>query len=92
MIEMAIKRVDVALNCTDLKASIDFYSRFFATAPTKIKEDYAKFELTNPNLHFSLNVLPFEKFGVLSHLGFQVDHAEDVFAMGEHLRQANLLN
>ncbi|RED76053.1 ArsI/CadI family heavy metal resistance metalloenzyme [Cohnella phaseoli] len=87
----AIKRMHVAVNCSDLDKSLTFYRSFFGAEPTKVKENYAKFELDNPALHFSLNVRPFEKNGVLNHLGFQVDNTEEVLAMGERLRQANLL-
>ncbi len=86
----AIKRMHVAVNCSDLDKSLSFYRSFFWALPSKVKDNYAKFELDNPALHFSLNVRPFEKNGVLNHLGFQVDNTEDVLAMGERLRQANL--
>lgn len=78
-----IKRMHVAVNCSALEKSLDFYRAFFGVEPTKIKSNYAKFELDDPALHFSLNVRPFEKNGVLNHLGFQVDNTEDVLAMGE---------
>lgn len=81
----------VAVNCSDLDKSLAFYRSFFGTEPTKIKENYAKFELDNPMLHFSLNVRPFKQNGVLNHLGFQVNTTEEVLAMGERLRQNNLL-
>ena len=87
----AIKRMHVAVNCSDLEKSLAFYRSFFNAEPTKVKDNYAKFELDNPALHFSLNVRPFEKHGVLNHLGFQVDNTEEVLAMGERLRQADLL-
>jgi Lactoylglutathione lyase and related lyases len=61
----SVKRMHVAVNCTDLEKSLSFYRSFFGQEPTKIKENYAKFELDNPALHFSLNVRPFEKNGVL---------------------------
>ncbi|WP_409347255.1 ArsI/CadI family heavy metal resistance metalloenzyme [Paenibacillus sp. MBLB4367] len=86
-----MKRMHVAVNCTDLEKSLAFYRAFFGAEPTKVKENYAKFELDSPALHFSLNVRPFEKNGVLNHLGFQVDGTEDVLAMGERLRQTGLL-
>ncbi|MFB9328646.1 ArsI/CadI family heavy metal resistance metalloenzyme [Paenibacillus aurantiacus] len=88
---MAIKRMHVALNCSVLETSLAFYRSFFGTEPSKVNENYAKFELDEPSLHFSLNVRPFEKVGALNHLGFQVDNTEDVLGMGERLRQANLL-
>ena len=86
-----IKRMHVAINCTDLEKSLAFYRPFFGVEPTKIKLNYAKFELDDPALHFSLNVRPYEKKGVLNHLGFQVNDTEQVLAMGERLRQANLI-
>lgn len=86
-----IKRMHVAVNCMDLEKSLSFYRAFFDAEPTKVKDNYAKFELDNPMLHFSLNVRPFEKKGVLNHLGFQVDNTEEVLAMGERLRSSGLL-
>ncbi|WP_370639053.1 ArsI/CadI family heavy metal resistance metalloenzyme [Cohnella sp. REN36] len=86
-----MKRIHVAVNCSNLDKSLAFYRSFFGAEPTKVKDNYAKFELDNPALHFSINVRPFEKNGVLNHLGFQVDNTEDVLAMGERLRQADLL-
>jgi catechol 2,3-dioxygenase-like lactoylglutathione lyase family enzyme len=81
----------VAVNCTDLEKSLNFYKSFFGQELVKVKENYAKFELEEPALHFSLNVRPFEKKGVLNHLGFQVNNTEDVLAMGERLRESGLL-
>ncbi|MGO4548421.1 ArsI/CadI family heavy metal resistance metalloenzyme [Paenibacillus sp. 2TAB23] len=86
-----MKRMHVAVNCSDLQKSLDFYKAFFGAEPTKVKENYAKFELDNPALHFSLNVRPFEKNGVLNHLGFQVNNTEDVLAIGDRLQKSGLL-
>ncbi|MDR7074689.1 ArsI/CadI family heavy metal resistance metalloenzyme [Fictibacillus barbaricus] len=86
-----IQRMHVAVNCSDLEKSLSFYKSFFGQEPAKVKENYAKFELDEPALHFSLNVRPFEKEGVLNHLGFQVNKTEDVLAMGERLRESGLL-
>lgn len=81
----------VAVNCSSLQQSLDFYKAFFGTEPTKVKENYAKFELADPALHFSLNVRPFEQHGVLNHLGLQVNGTEEVLEIGERLRQSGLL-
>lgn len=86
-----VNRMHVAVNCSDLEKSLDFYKSFFGAEPTKVKENYAKFELENPALHFSLNVRDFNEDGVLNHLGFQVDNTEDVLKMGERLRESGLL-
>ncbi|WP_424205623.1 ArsI/CadI family heavy metal resistance metalloenzyme [Baia soyae] len=86
-----MRRMHIALNCTDLDKSLQFYQNFFGQEPVKVKDNYAKFELEEPALHFSLNVRPYEKSGVLNHLGFQVANTEEVLEMGERLRQAGLL-
>ncbi|AFH60384.1 hypothetical protein B2K_06545 [Paenibacillus mucilaginosus K02] len=86
-----IQRMHVAVNCTDLERSLEFYRSFFGEEPAKVKDNYAKFELSQPALHFSLNVRPFERGGVLNHLGFQVSSTEDVLQMGERLRASGLL-
>jgi catechol 2,3-dioxygenase-like lactoylglutathione lyase family enzyme len=86
-----IKRMHVALNCTALNKSLEFYRAFFGAEPSKIKDNYAKFELEEPILHFSLNVRPFEQKGVLNHLGIQVNNTDEVLAMGERLRESGLL-
>ncbi|WP_413242658.1 ArsI/CadI family heavy metal resistance metalloenzyme [Paenibacillus sp. 1P07SE] len=86
-----MQRMHVAVNCTNLEKSLTFYRNFFGVEPVKVKDNYAKFELDEPALHFSLNVRPFEKHGVLNHLGFQVNTTEEVLAMGERLRQSELL-
>lgn len=43
-----VKRMHVAVNCTDLDASLKFYRAFFGAEPSKVKENYAKFELDEP--------------------------------------------
>ncbi|NRF96049.1 VOC family protein [Paenibacillus frigoriresistens] len=86
-----IKRMHVALNCSNLQKSLEFYQAFFGTEPAKVKDNYAKFELEDPALHFSLNVHPFEKKGVLNHLGFQVNDTKEMLEIGERLRQSGLL-
>ncbi len=86
-----ILRMHVAVNCTDLERSLAFYRAFFNAEPSKVKDNYAKFELDEPKLHFSLNVRSYEPNGVLNHLGFQVNDTEQVLAMGERLRQSGLL-
>lgn len=40
-----IKRMNVAVNCSDLDKSLAFYRSFFGSEPTKVKDNYAMFEL-----------------------------------------------
>ena len=45
----------VALRVADLDRSVAFYQALFGTAPAKHFDDYAKFEVLDPPLVFSLN-------------------------------------
>lgn len=47
-------RIHVSLEVSDLKRSIDFYSKLFRRAPTKVKPDYANFRMDGPHLHLAL--------------------------------------
>ena len=50
----AMSRVQLALHVADLEASIDFYSRLFATSPAKRRPGYANFALAEPPLKLVL--------------------------------------
>jgi len=74
-----MSRVQLALNVDDLGAAVDFYSRLFATAPTKLRPGYANFAIENPPLKLVL----FEqagKGGTINHLGVEVESSELVEA------------
>lgn len=81
----------VAINVQNLEECLQFYKVFFNEEPTKVKDNYAKFELNNPPLHFSMNVRPYEKKGTLNHMGFQVQDTEAVLAVKERLQAAGLV-
>jgi catechol 2,3-dioxygenase-like lactoylglutathione lyase family enzyme len=85
-------RMHVAINVKNLERSIEFYKKLFNAEPTKVKENYAKFELENPALHFSLNVRPYEGRGVLNHFGFQVKNTTEVLAVKKRLEEAGLVS
>jgi catechol 2,3-dioxygenase-like lactoylglutathione lyase family enzyme len=90
----AAARMHVALNVTDLAASIDFYRRALGREPAKQRADYAKFELSDPPLVLSLNPLPAgaaPRGGqTLSHLGIRVADAASLEAVRSRLEAAGL--
>lgn len=45
----------IALEVRNLEASVDFYRRFFCVEPAKVRPGYAKFDLQDPALNFTLN-------------------------------------
>lgn len=79
----------VAINVKDLDASIEFYRQLFGKEPTKVRPGYAKFDLDEPALNFTLNERG-EIDGGINHLGIQVGSTEAVLAAKERLRKAGL--
>ncbi|MCS1351079.1 ArsI/CadI family heavy metal resistance metalloenzyme [Mechercharimyces sp. CAU 1602] len=79
----------VAINVSDLDASVHFYRHLFGEEPAKVRADYAKFDLDEPALNFTLNVGG-EVQGGINHLGIQVGSKEEVLASKERLQQAGL--
>jgi hypothetical protein len=70
-----MKRLHVHVSVDDLAQSVRFYSTLFATEPTVLKGDYAKWMLDDPRVNFAIS-----KRGHaagIEHLGIQVeDEAE----------------
>jgi catechol 2,3-dioxygenase-like lactoylglutathione lyase family enzyme len=85
-------KMHVAINVRNLEQSLEFYKKLFNAEPAKVKENYAKFELDNPGLHFSLNVRAYDNRGVLNHFGFQVKNTEEVLAAKTRLQEAGLVS
>jgi catechol 2,3-dioxygenase-like lactoylglutathione lyase family enzyme len=79
-----------ALNVSDLERSIAFYRILFDVPPAKHHADYAKFELSQPPLVFSLVPNPPASGGTLSHFGLPVGSPEEVRAAAERLAAAGL--
>src|SRR5437868_6033193 len=74
-------KAHLALNVRDVSKSIDFYQKMLGLEPSKVRTAYAKFDIANPPLNLTLNQVPFDGKGALSHLGIQVATTEDVTAM-----------
>jgi len=74
-------KAHLAINVRDVEQSIEFYKKMFGIEPSKVRIGYAKFDVANPPLNFTLNQVPFNESGALSHLGIQVASTDDVLAM-----------
>jgi len=66
-----MKRFHVHAHVEDLTASIAFYSKLFAAAPTRVESDYAKWMLEDPRINFAISTRG-AKPGI-DHLGIQAD-------------------
>lgn len=90
---MAVKalKAHLALNVSDVTESIEFYQKLFGVEPSKVRTGYAKFDVQNPPLNFTLNQGSVPNRGALSHLGIQVSSTEDVLTTRQRWNEAGLL-
>jgi catechol 2,3-dioxygenase-like lactoylglutathione lyase family enzyme len=84
-------KAHLALNVRNVEASIEFYRKLLGIEPSKVRTGYAKFNVENPPLNLTLNQMPFENRGALSHLGIQVSSTEDVIKTRDRWNDAGLV-
>ena len=87
------RRIHMGLGVQDISKSIEFYSVLFGQAPGKIRKDYAKYEVENPPVNFTLH----QTRGVSSrqypqefHFGIQVKSSQEVSAATRRLSGAQI--
>ena len=90
-----MSRMQLALNVSDLEASVAFYSTMFGVEPHKRRPGYANFAITEPPLKLVLIEVPADQRGTgvegaLNHLGVEVETPEDVEAGAARLKDAGL--
>lgn len=90
-----MSRVQLALNVSDLEASVAFYSTMFGVRPHKRRPGYANFAITEPPLKLVLIEVPADArgtgvAGALNHLGVEVASVEEVEVGAARLRDAGL--
>lgn len=88
-------RVQLALNVSDLEASIAFYSAMFGVEPAKRRPGYANFAVSEPPLKLVLietteEVRGTGTAGALNHLGVEVPSVDGVAAARERFADAGL--
>jgi catechol 2,3-dioxygenase-like lactoylglutathione lyase family enzyme len=88
--EVQVLKPHLAINVRNVTESISFYRKMFGIEPSKVRTGYAKFDLQNPPLNFTLNEVPFNERGALSHLGLQVASTEDVLSFRERWIESGL--
>jgi catechol 2,3-dioxygenase-like lactoylglutathione lyase family enzyme len=88
---MAVLRPHLALTVSNVERSIRFYEALFGAAPSKQKPGYAKFEVAEPALNFTLNEGDRNgTLGAFNHAGIQVASTDDVLAAKLRLQKAGL--
>ena len=83
-----MKRMHIHIGVENLDQSLRFYSALFGADPVKVKSDYAKWMLEDPNVNFAISTRS-GKTGV-DHLGLQVDEADELDELRERLKKADM--
>ena len=81
-----MKRIHIHVGVADLEQSIGFYSALFATQPSVVKADYAKWMLDDPRVNFAISTRG--KRPGLDHLGIQVESKDELGEVYARLHQA----
>jgi catechol 2,3-dioxygenase-like lactoylglutathione lyase family enzyme len=84
-------KAHLAINVRNVTRSIGFYRKMFGIEPSKVRSGYAKFDVQNPPLNFTLNEVPFNDAGALSHMGIQVVSTVDVLSIRQKWSDAGLV-
>jgi predicted enzyme related to lactoylglutathione lyase len=88
---VVVLKAHLAINVRNLERSMVFYQKLFGIAPGKVRRGYAKFDVQNPPLNFTLNEAPVKEAGALSHMGIQVASTADVFNVRKKWAEAGLI-
>jgi catechol 2,3-dioxygenase-like lactoylglutathione lyase family enzyme len=76
---------------SDVDRSIEFYRALFGIEPSKVRPGYAKFEVPEPALNFTLNEGERNgELGAFNHAGIQVASTDDVLRARARLVEAGL--
>ena len=84
-------KAHVAIHVKNVPVSVEFYRKLFGIEPCKVRTRYAKFDVLNPPLNFSLNESPSANPGTLSHLGIQVESTADVLSVRQGWQERGLI-
>jgi hypothetical protein len=76
------------MSVEDLDQSIRFYSTLFASEPTVVKSDYAKWMLEDPRVNFAISTHNGRAAG-LDHLGIQVEDTSELHEVYGRLKAAD---
>src|SRR5450631_252723 len=85
--EPEMKRLHVHVSVSDLDKSVRFYRELFATEPTVVQPDYAKWMLEDPRVNFAIS----QRGGTtgVRHLGIQVEDRGELDEVYGRLQRAD---
>jgi len=85
-----VSRIQLALNVSDIDASVDFYSKLFEVEPAKRRPGYANFAISDPPLKLVLIEDVNQTPGTINHLGVEVASTDEVTAAQDRLAASGL--
>jgi catechol 2,3-dioxygenase-like lactoylglutathione lyase family enzyme len=91
-------RAHLSIDVRDVEKSVEFYEKVFGLKPQKRSDNYAKFDLQNPALNFSMQC-PSIMLGAgqghpvsrVNHLGIEVDSPAELSQWQEKLEAQGLV-
>lgn len=84
-------RAHISINVKDVKKSVNFYEKIFNQKPQKQSSDYAKFDLKEPSLNFSMQSKENMDISKVNHFGIEVETADEVMKWQKNLTEAGIL-
>jgi catechol 2,3-dioxygenase-like lactoylglutathione lyase family enzyme len=88
---LAVSRVQLAINVTDMEAAVAFYSKLFQAEPAKRRPGYANFAIAEPPLKLVLIEGEAGETTRMDHLGVEVDTTAQVTDATARLTDAGLV-
>jgi hypothetical protein len=81
-----MKRLHLHVSVPDLAQSIQFYETLFGSAPSVVKDDYAKWMLEDPHVNFAIS----QRGGSpgIDHVGIQIESQGELAELAGRLKAA----
>ena len=84
-----MKRLHIHIAVNELSESINFYSTLFNSPPSIEKNDYAKWDLSDPAVNFAISESDGQSNGI-NHLGIQVDSDDELEEIAQRFDDAEI--
>lgn len=81
-----MKRLHVNLAVKNIEESISFYNAMFGQTPIVVKPDYAKWQVDEPSVNFSISLK--ENNHGLNHLGIETETSQELEAVYQNIANA----
>lgn len=84
-------KTHLSINVADVSKSVDFYKRIFRVSPQKQTDDYAKFDLSEPALNFTMQSGEGREISRVNHFGIEVANSAEVRSWELRLIESGVL-